>query len=59
MKKEKKEDISKYCLDLSKLVFGGGIVASIVRQDFDLSLITGLGGVIFLLLVGVGFLIKK
>ncbi|MDR0604851.1 MAG: ABC transporter permease [Bacteroidales bacterium] len=59
MTKERKEDISKYCLDLSKLVFGGGIVASIVRQDFNLSLITSIGGIIFLLLVGVGFFIKK
>jgi hypothetical protein len=59
MKKENKEDISKYCLDLSKLVFGGGIVASIVRQDFNLSIITGIGGVIFFALLWFGFFIKK
>jgi hypothetical protein len=54
-----KEEISKYCLDLSKLVFGGGIVASIVRQDFGLSFIVGIGGIVFFLLLGLGFLIRK
>jgi hypothetical protein len=54
-----KEEISKYCLDLSKLVFGGGIVASIVRQDFGLSFVVGIGGIIFFLLLGIGFLIHK
>jgi hypothetical protein len=59
MTKERKEDISKYCLDLSKLVFGGGIVASIVRQDFGLSFVVGIGGMMFLLLMVVGFFISK
>jgi hypothetical protein len=54
-----REEISKYCLDLSKLVFGGGIVASIVRQDFNMSYIVGIGGVVFFILLSIGFLIRK
>jgi hypothetical protein len=57
-KKEVLEDVSKYCLDLSKLIFGGGIVASIVRQDFELSLVMGVGGGMFVLLLAVGFFIN-
>ncbi|MDR2813282.1 MAG: ABC transporter permease [Prevotellaceae bacterium] len=54
-----KEEVSKYCLDLSKLIFGGGIVASIVRQDFELSYVVGIGGAMFFLLLGLGFLMRK
>lgn len=40
------EEVGKYCLDLSKLVFGGVILAGVMDLGFDL---------IPLILVGLGF----
>jgi hypothetical protein len=45
-------------LTCQNLIFGGGIVASIVRQDFELSLVMGIGGGMFVLLLFVGFFIN-
>ena len=52
-----KWEAGKFCLDIAKLVFGGAILAGLIKQDIEYSsLFTwGLGAII--VLVGIGFLL--
>jgi len=47
-------ETGKYCLDVSKLIIGGVILASIVKEDIDSMFLIGIGFVfvIFLTLLG-------
>lgn len=52
------EEGGKYCLDVSKLVFGGIILAGIMKQDIEdyLTLFFS-GGCVFALLLAFGFIL--
>lgn len=47
-------ETGKFCLDVSKLIIGGVILASIVKEDIDSMLLIGIGFVfvVFLSLLG-------
>lgn len=48
-------EIGKYSLDISKLVFGGIILAGIMKLDINRVLLFVLGGTVVLLLAIAGF----
>jgi len=54
-----KEQIGKYCLDISKLVFGGAIISTIVKQDLPIVNVVLVGGSAFIVMVLAGFLFIK
>jgi hypothetical protein len=54
-----KEQLGKYCLDLSKLVFGGAIISAIMKEDISLLWITLFGGLAVVILAIGGFLMIK
>ena len=54
-----KEDLGKYCLDLSKLVFGGAILSAIVKESLPVFFIILIGGVVVVSLATGGFLLIK
>lgn len=61
MKKQAKKTMlqegGKYCLDISKLVFGGVILAGIMKQNIeDYMTLFIIGGLVFALLIVAGFL---
>ena len=43
-------ELGKYCIDISKLVFGGVVLAGIMKLDVNRALLFGLGTVVVLLL---------
>ena len=48
-------ELGKYCIDISKLVFGGVVLAGIMKLDVNRALLFGLGTVVVLfLLFGLG-----
>jgi len=54
-----KELLGKYCIDLSKLVFGGAILSAIMKEDISLIWIVLLGGSVVFILALAGFLLLK
>ncbi len=55
-----KENLGKYLLDVSKLIFGGVIISSIMKQEPNITLIIILGiSTSIFCAVGGLFLIKK
>ena len=60
MEKEKKEailsEVGKFFIDIAKLVFGGIILASIMKIDVKQSLLFILGGIAVIIFVTVGLL---
>jgi hypothetical protein len=63
MEKESKHilfsEIGKYCTDISKLVFGGVILAGIMKLDVNRVLLFGMGFAVVLIMViaGISFTI--
>lgn len=62
MTKEKRnfllKEWSKYCLDISKLIFAGVILAGIMKKDIkDYTLLFSVGGIVFTLVLTVGFIL--
>lgn len=55
-KRESYKEAGKYCLDLSKLVLGGVIIAGIMRFDVDNTPLFLFGGLAVFLSAFVGFL---
>ena len=59
MKQKKRELIMqesvKYCLDMSKLIFGGVILGSIMNLGVNNVLLFGIGGVFVVFLAVIGF----
>ena len=59
MKLKKRElmmqESGKYCLDMSKLIFGGVILAGIMNLGVDNVYLLGIGGLIVLFLMIIGF----
>lgn len=49
-------ELGKYCIDISKLVFGGVILAGIMKLDINRILLFGLGTIIVLLTVIAGLI---
>ena len=49
------EEAGRYCLDLSKLVFGGIILAGIMDLDVDLKLLLLIGAIIVVVLFAFGY----
>lgn len=47
----------KFCLDIAKLIFGGIILASIMKKDIDPVALLCVGGVLNFALVALGFLL--
>ena len=60
MEKEKKEailtEVGKFFIDIAKLVFGGIILASIMKIDVKQSLLFILGGIAVIIFAAVGLL---
>jgi hypothetical protein len=54
-----KEQVGKYCLDLSKLVFGGAILSSIMKQNIPALWVMCIGGSVVAILATAGFLLIK
>ena len=58
MEKESKHilfsEIGKYCTDISKLVFGGVILAGIMKLDVNQVLLFGMGFAVVLIMVIAG-----
>jgi len=54
-----KEHVGKYCLDLSKLVFGGTILSAIVKESLPVFWIVLVGGLVVIALATGGFLLIK
>jgi uncharacterized membrane protein YraQ (UPF0718 family) len=60
MMKQKKRELmmqesGKYCLDMSKLIFGGVILAGIMNLEVDRIFLLGVGGLLVLFLMMLGF----
>ena len=59
MKQKKRElmmqEYGKYCLDMSKLIFGGVILAGIMNFGVDDSFLFIVGGIIVAILAFMGF----
>ena len=54
-----KEQLGKYCLDMSKLVFGGSIISAIMKENLPIYWIVLVGGVVVASLAIAGFLLIK
>ena len=54
-----KEHLGRYCLDLSKLVFGGAILSAIVKESLPVFLVILIGGAVVVSLAIGGFLLIK
>ena len=54
-----KEKAGDFILDISKLIFGGVILVSIVSEDIDKTLLYTLGAVVFTLRICVSFMLYK
>jgi hypothetical protein len=54
-----KEQLGKYCLDMSKLVFGGTIISAITKESLPLIWIVLVGGLVVATLAIAGFLLIK
>ncbi|MBQ8486579.1 MAG: ABC transporter permease [Prevotella sp.] len=59
MKQKKRElmmqEYGKYCLDMSKLIFGGVVLAGIMNLGVDDSFLFIVGGIIVAILAFMGF----
>lgn len=59
MKQKKRElmmqELGKYCLDMSKLIFGGVILAGIMNLGVDNIYLFGVGGVLVAFFAAIGF----
>jgi uncharacterized membrane protein YraQ (UPF0718 family) len=49
------QESGKYCLDMSKLIFGGVILAGIMNLEVDRIFLLGVGGLLVLFLMMLGF----
>lgn len=47
-------ELGKYCIDISKLVFGGVILAGIMKLEINRTLLFGLGAIIVLIMLITG-----
>jgi hypothetical protein len=54
-----KEYFGRYCLDLSKLVFGGAILSAIVKESLSIFWIVLMGGLVVAILGATGFMLIK
>ncbi len=54
-----KEKAGDFILDISKLVFGGVILASIVSEDIDKAWLYTIGAIVFTLCFCVSFMLYK
>jgi hypothetical protein len=54
-----KEQLGKYCLDMSKLVFGGAILSAIVKENLPVFWIVLVGCFVVTILAISGFLLIK
>ena len=49
------QELGKYCLDMSKLIFGGVILAGIMNLGVDNSYLFGIGGTLVAFFAAIGF----
>lgn len=49
------QESGKYCLDMSKLIFGGVILAGIMNLGVNSLFLFGVGGSLVILLAAMGF----
>lgn len=55
-KKEIKLEAGKFCLDISKLIFGGVVLAGIMKQDIDdYTAVFTVGLIVFCIIALTGF----
>lgn len=50
-------EAGKFCLDIAKLIFGGIILASIMKKDIDIAIMLCFGALVTLLFAGSGFIL--
>ena len=53
------KEIGKYCLDLSKLVFGGALLSAVMQEGLPSVWIILVGGLVVAILATSGFLLIK
>ena len=54
-----RKEVGKYCLDLSKLVFGGAILSAVMQEGLPSFWIILVGAFVVVALVIAGFLLLK
>jgi hypothetical protein len=54
-----KEQLGKYYIDLSKLVFGGAIISAIMKENISLFWVIGVGTLVVAILATAGFILIK
>jgi LPXTG-motif cell wall-anchored protein len=54
---DKPKEIGKYCLDLSKLLIGGAILTTAIKQDLPPTTIFLFSGIIVVALIVFGFIL--
>ena len=54
-----RKELGKYLLDVSKLVFGGVVIAAIMSQDIHWAYVVGVGAVSVVVLATLGFMLIK
>lgn len=54
-----REQIGKYCLDVSKLVLGGSVISAIMKQDIHVWSIVFFGAIVVVIFAVTGFLFIK
>ena len=50
-------EAGKFCLDIAKLIFGGVILAGLMKEDLDYPLLFSLGSCVVLIFCFYGFLL--
>ena len=53
------KEMGKYCLDLSKLVFGGAILSAVMQESLPAFWVILIGGLVVVALAIAGFLLIK
>ena len=54
-----REQVGKYCLDVSKLVLGGTVISAIMKEDIHLWSVVLFGAAVVLIFAVTGFLFIK
>ena len=54
-----RKELGKYLLDVSKLVFGGVVIAAIMSRDIHWAYVVGIGTLSVVVLATLGFMLIK
>jgi hypothetical protein len=59
MEQDIRKELGKYLLDISKLVFGGAVIAGIMKEDIHIGYVLGVGALAALGTAFAGFILIK